>query len=121
MERGLTRRPTLQRPWSNNWPRASCSTTSKPTSPTGWISSASKIAPDFGIAVAAGPRFGIGGAFERHLRLPYSLPTDQLDTAVRQLAAARQAISMDAAENTSPSRLREKPCDSRWEADRNEV
>ena len=50
------------------------------------------IAPDYGITLAAGPRFGIGGAFERHVRLPYSLPTDELGAAVEHLAAARQAV-----------------------------
>ncbi|WP_329388813.1 hypothetical protein OG625_34500 [Streptomyces sp. NBC_01351] len=32
------------------------------------------IAPDHGVTIAAGPQFGIGGAFERHVRLPYTLP-----------------------------------------------
>ena len=50
------------------------------------------IAPDYGITLAAGPRFGIGGAFERHVRLPYSLPVDELASAVEQLAAARRAV-----------------------------
>ncbi|RZT85695.1 GntR family transcriptional regulator [Pseudonocardia sediminis] len=39
------------------------------------ISSAlAAAAPDHGLRLAAGPRFGLGGAFERHLRLPYGLP-----------------------------------------------
>lgn len=49
-------------------------------------------APDYGVTIAAGPRFGVGGAFERHIRLPYSLPGDELETAVRQLSSTRQAI-----------------------------
>ncbi len=32
------------------------------------------VAPDFGIRLAAGPRFGIGGAFEHYLRVPFTLP-----------------------------------------------
>ncbi|MGW1973943.1 aminotransferase-like domain-containing protein, partial [Streptomyces tubercidicus] len=51
------------------------------------------IAPDYGVTVAAGPRFGIGGAFERNIRLPYMLPPDQLTEAIRRLARAEQAIT----------------------------
>jgi len=50
------------------------------------------IAPDFGIRLAAGPRFGIGGAFERYLRIPFTLPPDQLGTAVRALRAAQDRL-----------------------------
>ena len=50
------------------------------------------IAPDFGIRLAAGPRFGIGGAFERYLRLPFTLPPEQLETAVRALRSAQDRI-----------------------------
>lgn len=49
-------------------------------------------APDHGVTIAAGPRFGVGGAFARHVRIPYSLPPDALAEAIRRLAAARQAI-----------------------------
>jgi DNA-binding transcriptional MocR family regulator len=51
------------------------------------------IAPDHGVIIAAGPRFGIGGAFERNLRLPYTLPPSQLADAIRRLAAAQQALA----------------------------
>jgi DNA-binding transcriptional MocR family regulator len=50
-------------------------------------------APDHGVAVAAGPRFGVGGAFARNIRLPYTLPPDLLGEAVRRLAAAHQALT----------------------------
>jgi DNA-binding transcriptional MocR family regulator len=50
-------------------------------------------APDHGVTIAAGPRFGVGGAFERHLRLPYTLPPDKLTEAIRRLARARQALA----------------------------
>ncbi|MDQ0729539.1 MocR-like transcription factor YczR [Arthrobacter sp. B1I2] len=50
------------------------------------------LAPDFGIRLAAGPRFGIGGAFERNLRLPFTLPPDKLETAVLALRAARDKL-----------------------------
>jgi hypothetical protein len=45
------------------------------------------------VAVAAGPRFGVGGAFARNIRLPYTLPPDLLGEAVRRLAAAHQALT----------------------------
>jgi DNA-binding transcriptional MocR family regulator len=41
-----------------------------------------------GVLLAAGPRFGVDGAFERCLRLPYTLPVAQLDRAMERLAAA---------------------------------
>ncbi|MCU1519035.1 MAG: GntR family transcriptional regulator [Pseudarthrobacter sp.] len=50
------------------------------------------IAPDFGIRLAAGPRFGIGGAFERYLRVPFTLPPDRLETAVRALRSAQDRL-----------------------------
>lgn len=50
------------------------------------------IAPDFGIRLAAGPRFGIGGAFERYLRVPFTLPPEQLETAVHALRSAQDRL-----------------------------
>ncbi|WP_104062724.1 PLP-dependent aminotransferase family protein [Arthrobacter sp. 4R501] len=50
------------------------------------------IAPDFGIRLAAGPRFGVGGAFERYLRVPFTLPPDQLETAVLALRSAQDRL-----------------------------
>lgn len=41
-----------------------------------------------GVRVVAGPRFGIDGAFERFLRLPYTRPAEELEDAVVRLAAA---------------------------------
>jgi DNA-binding transcriptional MocR family regulator len=41
-----------------------------------------------GLRLAAGPRFGVDGAFERRLRLPYTLPEAELDLAVERLATA---------------------------------
>lgn len=41
-----------------------------------------------GLLLAAGPRFGLDGAFERFLRLPYTLPEPRLDLAVERLTAA---------------------------------
>ena len=50
------------------------------------------IAPDFGIRLAAGPRFGVGGAFERYLRMPFTLPPDKLEAAVRALRSAQDRL-----------------------------
>ena len=41
-----------------------------------------------GLRLAAGPRFGVDGAFERRLRLPFTLPEPDLDLAVERLATA---------------------------------
>lgn len=54
------------------------------------------VAPDHGVIIAAGPRFGVGGAFERNIRLPYTLPPGQLTRAVRRLARAEQALARGA-------------------------
>ncbi|WHP61367.1 PLP-dependent aminotransferase family protein [Arthrobacter sp. KFRI-F3372] len=50
------------------------------------------IAPDFGVRLAAGPRFGIGGAFERYLRVPFTLPPDKLEAAVLALRSAQDRL-----------------------------
>ncbi|MHC1557480.1 MocR-like transcription factor YczR [Actinomycetospora sp. C-140] len=49
-----------------------------------------------GIHLAAGPRFGTGGAFEQYLRLPYTLSPDALDDAVARLAEAWDALGAGA-------------------------
>ncbi|MEV6104576.1 PLP-dependent aminotransferase family protein [Streptomyces sp. NPDC051940] len=71
--------------------------------PTPLSSRLAAIAPDHGLVLAAGPRFGVGGAFERHLRLPYALPPDQLTEAVRRLAHARQALTRGATGSHAPA------------------
>jgi DNA-binding transcriptional MocR family regulator len=42
----------------------------------------------FGLRLAAGPRFGVDGAFDRFLRLPYTLPPEDLSEAVERLVQA---------------------------------
>jgi DNA-binding transcriptional MocR family regulator len=44
------------------------------------------LAPQAGVVVVPGSRFGIDGTLERFLRLPFSLPPERLDEAVRRLA-----------------------------------
>ncbi|WP_405167894.1 PLP-dependent aminotransferase family protein [Nocardia sp. NBC_01499] len=60
------------------------------------------IAPDYGVAIAAGPRFGIGGAFERNIRMPYSLPPEQLIEGIHRLARAHDALAQGKAGRHDP-------------------
>ena len=41
-----------------------------------------------------GPRFGVEGAFERFIRLPYARPVDELRRAVAGVAAAYSALGV---------------------------
>lgn len=50
-------------------------------------------APNHGVLLAAGPRFGVQGAFERYLRLPYARPEAELYQAVELIAQAYHAIT----------------------------
>jgi len=45
-------------------------------------------ARNHGLVIAAGPRFGIDGVFERFVRIPFSHPADLIDAAVDALTAA---------------------------------
>lgn len=59
-----------------------------------------------GVRVAPGNRFGVGGAFERFVRLPYALPASQLTDVVDRLAQAWHevgAAGMKRAKSSSPS------------------
>lgn len=60
--------------------------------PTACSTALTVLAPDFGIRLAAGARFGVGGAFEHFLRVPYTLPPSQLEVAVRALRAAQDRL-----------------------------
>lgn len=73
-------------------PRAAGGVTLWATFPEPLSSRLAAVAPDHGVVIAAGPRFGVGGAFERNVRLPYTLPADQLAEGVRRLAQAAQAL-----------------------------
>lgn len=53
-----------------------------------------------GLRLAAGPRFGVEGALERYLRLPFVVPADRVDDAVRRLAGLADAVG-----TRRPSRL----------------
>jgi len=45
-----------------------------------------------GLVIAAGPRFGMNGVFERFLRVPFSHPPELIDRAVEALAAAWSGV-----------------------------
>ena len=59
----------------------------------GPISSAlARAAEDVGVRLAPGPRFGLDGTLERFLRLPFTLPPDDLIEAVRRIASVRHDL-----------------------------
>lgn len=45
-----------------------------------------------GLVIAAGPRFGVDGAFERFIRIPFSYPAEETARAVAALAAAWSTV-----------------------------
>jgi DNA-binding transcriptional MocR family regulator len=51
------------------------------------------MADRYGVRLAAGPRFGVDGAFERFIRLPFSLPEPVLEDATSRLALAWHAVT----------------------------
>ncbi|MEZ5153102.1 MocR-like transcription factor YczR [Rhodococcus zopfii] len=53
------------------------------------------IAPNHGVLLAAGPRFGVQGAFERFVRLPYTREPDDLRRGAAAVADAYRALAMD--------------------------
>jgi DNA-binding transcriptional MocR family regulator len=59
--------------------------------------SLSVLAAELGIALAPGPRFGAAGLLERFVRLPYSLPPDELTRAVELLAQAWPLVNTQSA------------------------
>jgi DNA-binding transcriptional MocR family regulator len=59
----------------------------------GPVSSAlARAAEDVGVRLAPGPRFGLDGTLERFLRLPFSLPEDELIEAVRRIAGVHHDL-----------------------------
>ncbi|KQU07343.1 DNA-binding transcriptional regulator [Rhodococcus sp. Leaf7] len=68
--------------------------------PTATSTALAAVAPSHGVAVAAGPRFGVEGAFERYVRLPYAENGDRLIAAVHRLETAYMSLE-PTAENAS--------------------
>jgi DNA-binding transcriptional MocR family regulator len=59
-----------------------------------------------GVRLASGTRFGVDGAFERFVRLPYALPEERLTMVVERLAAAWNALSRGFSRaSASPARI----------------
>ena len=63
-------------------------------------SSMAETAAAHGLRLAAGPRFGVEGALERYLRLPFVVPAGRVDEAVGRLAGLAAAATPQ-----RPSRL----------------
>jgi DNA-binding transcriptional MocR family regulator len=55
-----------------------------------------RAAEAYGVRLAPGPRFGADGTMERFLRLPYTLPVEELTEAVSRIAAARRDLDRPA-------------------------
>ena len=60
------------------------------------------VADRYGMRLAAGPRFGVDGAFERYLRVPYALPIPVLEDAVGRLAVAWRSVTESAPSSVQP-------------------
>lgn len=56
----------------------------------------SAVAVDFGVVLTAGPRFGVNGAFEQWVRLPFVHEPSRLRQCVTGLAAAYRAVTAGA-------------------------
>lgn len=52
------------------------------------------LARDAGMALIAGPRFGLGGTFERHLRIPLTLDEGQARAGIEVLARAWRTLAV---------------------------
>ncbi len=61
--------------------------------PAPMSSALSAAASRMGLDVPPGPRFGVDGSLERFVRIPYTLPEDQLVEAVDLLARAWRAVT----------------------------
>ena len=66
---------------------------------TAWVNLGSPVssqlalsARNHGLIIPAGPRFGIDGAFERFLRIPFCYSADEIDRAVDALGRAWDAL-----------------------------
>jgi DNA-binding transcriptional MocR family regulator len=55
-----------------------------------------------GVAIAAGPRFGLDGAFERFLRVPFTADRTTIELAVDGLAAAWHSLGSASARTAEP-------------------
>ena len=65
--------------------------------PAPMSSALSAAASRMGLEIPPGPRFGVDGTLERFIRVPYTLPDDQLTEAVELLARAWRSVTGSAA------------------------
>lgn len=61
--------------------------------PAPMSSALSAAASRMGLEIPPGPRFGVDGTLERFIRVPYTLPDDQLSEAVELLALAWRSVT----------------------------
>jgi DNA-binding transcriptional MocR family regulator len=61
--------------------------------PAPMSSALSAAASRLGVELPPGPRFGVDGTLERFVRVPYTLPDERLDEAVRLLARAWRTVT----------------------------
>jgi DNA-binding transcriptional MocR family regulator len=61
--------------------------------PAPMSSAVSAAASRMGLEIPPGPRFGVDGTLERFIRVPYTLPDEQLIEAVAVLARAWQSVT----------------------------
>jgi DNA-binding transcriptional MocR family regulator len=69
--------------------------------PSPMSSALSAAASRLGLDLPPGPRFGVDGTLERFVRIPYTLPEDQLAEAVEMLARAWRTVTGAAAAEPS--------------------
>jgi DNA-binding transcriptional MocR family regulator len=70
--------------------------------PAPMSSALSAAASRLGVDIPPGPRFGVDGTLERYIRVPYSLPDDQLAEGVSLLARAWAQITGSTWTATTP-------------------
>jgi DNA-binding transcriptional MocR family regulator len=61
--------------------------------PAPMSSAVSAAASRMGLEIPPGPRFGVDGTLERFIRVPYTLPDEQLTEAVQVLARAWRSVT----------------------------
>jgi DNA-binding transcriptional MocR family regulator len=61
--------------------------------PAPMSSALSAAASRSGLEIPPGPRFGVDGTLERFLRVPYTLPDDQLTEAIELLARTWRGVT----------------------------
>ena len=61
--------------------------------PAPMSSALSAAAAGIGLEIPPGPRFGVDGTLERFIRVPHTLPDDQLSEAIELLARAWHSVT----------------------------